>query len=887
MDTKELILNYLEEKGVIDPFSSEFYKNTTSNISNELHTSRTLTSQYLNELYKERKLLKIISRPVIYISAKAISSKFNINITEFSFDDLDMYKKWYKNIKSEIDIIGFNGSLLYTVKQIQSGLLYPNNGLPILLCGQEGSGKKYIVKELLSYNKERNNLDQNWKIKFICVSNFRNLSSIIDEVNNILETNCYLLLYLYDFSAFNSDIIIKLIEELLKLKDTKNNFNFVLDINENEWDGEFVFLEKIVPIISKVPALSQRPVYERKAILIYLLKNESEKINKNIKISSKAFEILELLTTEMNISIIKKMISQMLANAYRDNLNENTICIRIHHFPVEISNERINSVLKNNRSDIELEISNMDYKKIDFPLIDLCNNILEFIEVDSNNKMNFEYIVDNIFYKVREYLDEQMKSYYYEQMKNTIDLQIIKNIIVEFENSLNIYMPVGFNYFIKEFFDFYSIHNQKKEIDKIDSKKSIKNFSKELNIKFSSSYLCSRNCISKISKKLNIKVSEILIILMTICIEKFNKNRNKNQMGALIVSHGTSTATSICDTANFLLGRKIFTGLDMPLNMSVYDIAKKVNEYMEIHNIFTYMIILVDMGSLNDLPKYIENIHNVTYGIINNISTSVALEVGNQIINNENFFNIMENTVNSIKFECKIIQSEVRKKAIVVTSDLGRPMTSKISKLFKASLPKEHPFTIIEIDYNQLENKRENNSIFKEFDVVLLVRPDGLNLDGVESVSLEDVIYMNENERFDLTLNKYLTREQIQLFHMNFLKNFSLENVLENLTILNAKNLMDLVVESVESLIEKLNRTLNPKVKIGIYMHICFLIERLVTKNEIQNNEEESNIFLQNHFEFVKAVQKSFQNILENYSVDLPISEVIYLYRYMYEEEEI
>lgn len=885
MDTKDLVLKYLDEKGIIDPFSSNIGENTTSYISKELHISRTLTSQYLNELYKEKKLIKIISRPVLYVSAKSISSKFNIKINEFTFEDIDMYKKWYKSIKSEIDIIGFNGSLLYAVKQIESGLLYPNEGLPILLCGQEGSGKKYIVKELLLHNIERKNLNPKWNIKFICVSNFESLNLIIEEINELLKVDSHILLYLYDFSTFESDTMVRLIEELLRLKEVGNIFNFIIAVNEMEWSSELVFLEKKVPIIAKIPSLFQRPLSERKAILIYLLKSESEKIKRKIKISSKALETLELITNEMNISVIKRMISQMIANSYRDNLNKNEFCIKLQHFPIELNNDRMNQVLKNNRKDIEIDISEMNYKKMDFPLIHLCNNIIELLESEEDKKINFDYNIDNIFYKVREYLDGQMKSYYYEQMKNTIELQIIRNIITEFEDSLNIYMPVGFSYFIKEFFDFNSIYNQKEEFDRFDKIECIKEFSNELNRKYSSSYLCSKNCISRISQKLNIQSNNILIILMTICIEKFNKNRNKNQMGALIVSHGTSTATSICDTANFILGRKIFTGLDMPLNMSVYDIAKKVNEYMDIHNIFTHMIILVDMGSLNDLPKYIENSHNVTYGIINNISTSVALEVGNQIINNVNFFNIMENTVNSIKFEYKIIQSEVRKKAIIVTSDLGQPMISKISKLFQNSLPKEHPFTIIEVEYNQLEKNRENSSVFKDFDVVLLVRPDGLNLNGVESVSLEDVIYMNENERFDLTLNKYLSREQIQSFHMNFLKNFSLENVLENLTILNAKNLMDLVVESVESLIEMLDRSLNPKVKIGIYMHICFLIERLVTKNEIQTDEKESNEFLKNNFDFVMAVQKSFRNILESYRVDLPISEVIYLHRYMYEED--
>ena len=63
---------------------------------------------------------------------------------------------------------------------------------------------------------------------------------------------------------------------------------------------------------------------------------------------------------------------------------------------------------------------------------------------------------------------------------------------------------------------------------------------------------------------------------------------------------------------------------------------------------------------------------------------------------------------------------------------------------------------------------------------------------------------MRNLDKLNIALNQYFTKEQTAVFHMNLIKNFSLENVVENLTILNAKNLMDLVVDSVEKLIQSL-----------------------------------------------------------------------------------
>ena len=135
MDTKGTILRYLDEKGVNDPFSNVFLENTTEVIANRLHISRTLASQYLNELHKEKRVVKIISRPVLYLSAQQLAMELHVIISDHTFEDVDIYKEWYQNVKEENDIIGFSGSLIYAISHIQTGLLYPDHGLPILLCG--------------------------------------------------------------------------------------------------------------------------------------------------------------------------------------------------------------------------------------------------------------------------------------------------------------------------------------------------------------------------------------------------------------------------------------------------------------------------------------------------------------------------------------------------------------------------------------------------------------------------------------------------------------------------------------------------------------------------------------------------------------------------------
>lgn len=64
----------------------------------------------------------------------------------------------------------------------------------------------------------------------------------------------------------------------------------------------------------------------------------------------------------------------------------------------------------------------------------------------------------------------------------------------------------------------------------------------------------------------------------------------------------------------------------MPLDTPVEEITKKLNEYINNNMHLKNIILLVDMGSLEEIGDVISDTMNV--GVINNISTSLALNVG-------------------------------------------------------------------------------------------------------------------------------------------------------------------------------------------------------------------------------------------------------------------
>ena len=86
---------------------------------------------------------------------------------------------------------------------------------------------------------------------------------------------------------------------------------------------------------------------------------------------------------------------------------------------------------------------------------------------------------------------------------------------------------------------------------------------------------------------------------------------------------------------------------------------------------------------------------------------------------------------------------------------------------------------------------------------------------------------------------------------------------MENLTILNPQKLLDFVSESVQNLQLVMQKKFQSRTIIGIYIHICFLVERLVTKTAIEIYENLDD-FANNHSDFIEQVNQSFDSMLKN-----------------------
>ena len=139
--------------------------------------------------------------------------------------------------------------------------------------------------------------------------------------------------------------------------------------------------------------------------------------------------------------------------------------------------------------------------------------------------------------------------------------------------------------------------------------------------------ICSR-IVNLIKLNLDIEADSLNQLFLLLDIKNQNQKIQGLSAAGIILSHGYATASSIADAANQIIGRKVFDAIDMPLDMQMSDITGLLEKHIERFITCQDVILLVDMGSLEQIHSQMRGLRNLNIGIINNISTALAVDIG-------------------------------------------------------------------------------------------------------------------------------------------------------------------------------------------------------------------------------------------------------------------
>ena len=102
-----------------------------------------------------------------------------------------------------------------------------------------------------------------------------------------------------------------------------------------------------------------------------------------------------------------------------------------------------------------------------------------------------------------------------------------------------------------------------------------------------------------LENNLDLKIEDMISVILCLHLKLLNRMQDLNKRIGIIIAHGFSTASSLADAVNKLLGRYVFDSIDMPLHVTTQEIIERLNRYLsKIGRFYEELFLLVDMGSL-------------------------------------------------------------------------------------------------------------------------------------------------------------------------------------------------------------------------------------------------------------------------------------------------
>lgn len=299
---------------------------TTTEIAQKVGLTRGDVSSYLTKLFMAGKINKTGTRPFYW----------QIKIQD------SFFKK----------MIGYSGSLQEITKKCREAILYPDNGLSLLITGPSGVGKSFLARLIFEEARRLKVIGKDAKFVVLNAADYANNPEILSSVlfgykkgaftgadcdsQGLIDQANGGYLFLDEVHRLNNESQ----EKLFSLMDNGRFYPLGENKVPHKVKVRFLFAtsEEIntillktflrrIPIQVALPKYIDRPIIERLQIVIQTFRREAQIVNRRLKVNQK--EVLFLLYEDNhgNIGSVQNKIKQLCAEAFALNPTKNPLLI--------------------------------------------------------------------------------------------------------------------------------------------------------------------------------------------------------------------------------------------------------------------------------------------------------------------------------------------------------------------------------------------------------------------------------------------------------------------------------------------------------------------------------------------------------------------------------
>lgn len=895
-NTRDEVLEYLA-------FLTEKYDGendtpyTAQSISDFLSISRNLASQYLNDFVKESLAIKIISRPVYFIHKRTFEKKYRIKLNMVVFKS----KTDLLEILRSHDMVrlgfgraaGFYGSLRECVEQCKAAMGYPPSGLPILLFGGPGVGKSFMVRQMYEYAQGKGYIGEESRLVTINCSEFAECEKAFWErmfsqkEDGFLEQAKGGVLFFDQIHLLPARVQSRLFGRLeagngmgggrSSWAPCKTAFASNVD-PKGTLDRDFL---RRIPFIVRIPSLGERSIQEKIELIQNFLDDEMHKIGIDITISRPALNAFLQYEYSENLTQLKGMIQISCAKAYLHyTKRDRELLIKLFHLPEQMVEEyRLENESDEEEAAVSLgalsEQASARNKEFFSLLLEGYRNYKEqegdFTDLTAAwSKTLYEseglFLFGGSYQNQHTQAINKMVEHGLDSICSLYQIQLPADMLALLVRVICNSMQTD-----TDMWQWEQIHE--KELQECLQ------FLKEARPDV---HGIAAEAAAVLNRRLNVSLDRVCLLALNICICVVNADKAVNKTSCVILAHGY-TAGSIAQTVNGWLKTFLFVPMDIPADTPVTETAERIKRYLRTQQHVKNLILMIDMDMLEALDELILQERKLNLVMISDITTGLALELGKGILEGRKAECVLKELCGRRAFSYRVIPRLQLADTVVFVEKNDTGVAKRMIRLFRDSLPKNSDVEVISCDFDSAVAERQNRELFQNRNVLFVSGVFNPGISGAPFIPIEKIINLMDEKDIRQMFSENMDAMQLEEFARNLLKNFSLQNVVKHLTILDADKLLEFVQIAVNRLQHMMERQFAAKTIVGLYIHISCLIERLVTRTS-EEDEEDSQVFQKEQEQFIRYVKESFVQICEHYHVELPTSEIKYIYDYIENE---
>ncbi|WP_326716830.1 sigma-54-dependent transcriptional regulator [Vagococcus jeotgali] len=810
-------------------------------ISEQLGIDRSNVSRYLTELYKDGVVNRTDGRPVLYsVDKKQVTQEDLV-----TFDSL----------------VGKNESLVVSIKQGKAAMLYPPNGLHALIFGESGTGKSMFAECMYEFGLSSDSLTPDAPfVSFNCADYAQNPQLLFGHIFGVkqgaftgADEDKLGLIAKADGGVLFLDEIHRLPpegQEMLftfidkgtyrPLGENKDTYQATVQIIGATTEKEELFLDTFkrrIPMFITLPSLQERTLEERYDIISLFLSQEANRLSTPIHIEREAILAFILYKTTGNIGQMKRDLKSVCAKSFLHyrTTDAKHLSIGVSDLPLTIQKGLLH--IKELPEKFNATMEHFDEEVIYYPGqatvvwrqdvtkdMDVYNTIDDEVtsqNLDGNQPIDLEHLIKknlNQYFDV--YVDELSRNDIHQNLVQAECWEIAEEVYLIAEEKL------GRIFNDKAKFTF-ALHLQS-TVERINKNQTINHPNlNEIRKKYLREFQLAIELSSMIEKKFDIDIPFDEIGFMTMFLTtnlSENSVIHQDKVNILLLMHGKSTATSMLEAVQELLGVSDGVAFNMPLSMEPTQIYEQIKQYVQEkkNSLSKGLLILTDMGSLERIGVMLTRETNIQIKTVSFTSTMVVLEAVRMASNGKGLNDIYKSlkisfeTIIQRQFE-EVIDASISgtyNDVIVVACFTGEGVANVLNDKLQGML-QDKSIKIIQLQFFNKRNFLTSLAgLSKENNILAVVGTVKVMYNNIPFFSAYDILNDNHIDSF----RRIVAKEN----HVAS----SIEKELKYIS--NIAELQQEVTVLIQSIIDVLGIRISFEVKQGILLHIIFLVNHLL-----------------------------------------------------------